>query len=115
MDSGCSRHMTGDSSLLTQLVEITDPTITFGDDGKGYTKRYGLIIKDNVLIDEIALLSGLKHNLFNISRVRDKWFNVKFTQATCVISQGENNNVVMADFNLLKSNSITCLFSKAST
>ena len=41
--SGCSRHMTGDSTLLTKFVERAGPSITFGDDNKGYTMGYGLI------------------------------------------------------------------------
>ena len=48
MDSGCSRHMTGDSTLLTEFKERAGPSITFGDDNKGYTVGYGLISKDNV-------------------------------------------------------------------
>ena len=45
LDGGCSRHMTGDSSLLTKFVEKAGPNITFGDDNKGYTMGYGLISK----------------------------------------------------------------------
>ena len=79
VNSGCSKHMPGDSSLLTQLVEKAGPGITFGDDNKGYTMGYGLISKQNVIIDEVALLSGLKHNLLSISQLCDKGFKVNFT------------------------------------
>ena len=51
LDSGCSRHMTRDSSLLTKLVEKAGPSIIFGDDNKGYTMGYDLIAKENVIID----------------------------------------------------------------
>ena len=43
--------MTGDSTLLTEFVERVGPSITFGDDSKGYTMGYGLISKENVIID----------------------------------------------------------------
>ncbi|KAL8119602.1 hypothetical protein AgCh_016923 [Apium graveolens] len=66
LESGCSRHMTGDSALLTEFKERAGPSITFGDDNKGYTVGYGLISKDNVIIEEIALVDGLKHNLLSI-------------------------------------------------
>ena len=55
--------MTGDSTLLIEFKERAVPNITFGDDNKGYTVGYGLISKDNVIIEEVALKDGLKHNL----------------------------------------------------
>ena len=117
--------MTGDSSLLTKFVEKAGPSITFGDDSKGYTMGYGLIAKENVIIDEVALVSGLKHNLLSISQLCDKGYKVNFTPAACVVTKGDDNNVVLigqrkgnvyvADFNSVKSESITCLLSKASS
>lgn len=70
--------MTGDSSLLTKFEERTGPRFRFGDDNKGYTKGYGLIAKDNVIIDEVALVSCPKHNLLSISQFCDKGFIVSF-------------------------------------
>ncbi|KAL8109483.1 hypothetical protein AgCh_025542 [Apium graveolens] len=64
--------MTGDSTLLTEFKERAGPSITFGDDNKGYTVGYGLISKDNVIIEEVALVDGLKHNLLSISQLCDK-------------------------------------------
>ena len=87
--------MTGDSSLLTKFVEKAGPSITFGDDSKGYTMGYGLIAKENVIIDEVALVSGLKHNLLSISQLCDKGYKVNFTSAACVVTKGDDNNVVL--------------------
>ncbi|KAK1395993.1 hypothetical protein POM88_005856 [Heracleum sosnowskyi] len=124
LDNGCSRHMTGDSTLLTEFKERAGPRITFGDDNKGYTKGYCLIAKENVIIDEVALVDGLKHNLLSISQLCDKGFFVSFTPKACVVSSKKDNNVVLtgyrkgnvylADFNSTNANSITCLFSKSS-
>ncbi|KAK1385355.1 hypothetical protein POM88_023090 [Heracleum sosnowskyi] len=124
LDSGCSRHMTGDSTLLIEFLEKAGPRITFGDDNKGFTKGYGLISKDNVIIDQVALVDGLKHNLLSISQLCDKGFSVSFNQGACVVSSKENNNVVLtgyrkgnvyiADFNSTSADSITCFLSKAS-
>ena len=66
LDNGCSRRMTGDSTLLTEFMERAGPNITFGDDNKGYTIGYGLISKENVIIEAVALVEGLKHNLLSI-------------------------------------------------
>ncbi|KAK1369311.1 hypothetical protein POM88_035403 [Heracleum sosnowskyi] len=93
-----SRHMTGDSTLLTKFVEKASPNITFGDDSKGYTKGYGLISKENVIIDEVALVDGLKHNLMSISQLCDRGFLVSFNQGVCVVSNIENNNVVLIGY-----------------
>ncbi|KAK1384154.1 hypothetical protein POM88_021889 [Heracleum sosnowskyi] len=95
LDSGCSRHMIGDSTLLTEFQERAGPCIAFGDDNKGYTKGYGLISKENVIIDEVALVDGLKHNLLSINQLCDKGFLVTFSKEACVVSKGGNNNVVM--------------------
>ena len=115
--------MTGDSTLLTEFEERAGPCITFGDDSKGYTKGYGLISKDNVIIEEVALVEGMKHNLLSISQLCDKGFVSLFSKEACVISNKENNKVVLtgirkgnvyiADFSSTDSGSITCLFSKA--
>ena len=91
LDSGCSRHKTGDSSLLTQLVEKAGPSITFGDDIKGYIMGSVLIVKENVIIDDVALVSALKHNLLSISQLCDKGFKVNFTPSACVVTQGNDN------------------------
>ncbi|XP_073137970.1 uncharacterized protein [Henckelia pumila] len=39
LDSRCSRHMTENDKLLSELVKYNGPTITFGDNSKG--NRYG--------------------------------------------------------------------------
>ena len=35
LDSGCSRHMTGDRALLSNVVEKAGPMVAFGDNNKG--------------------------------------------------------------------------------
>ena len=45
--------MTGDSTLLTEFEEKAGPSITFGD-SKGLTVGYGLITKENVIIDKVG-------------------------------------------------------------
>ena len=116
--------MTGDSTLLTEFKERVDPSITFGDDSKGFTVGYGLITKDNVILNEVALVDGLKHNLFRINQLCDKGLNGSFNSETCVVTNKEDNkvvitgyrkgNVYIVDFNSTSAYSITCLFSKAS-
>ena len=66
LDSGCSIHMTGDKALLSQYKEKADPMVTFRDDSKGSTLGYGNLKVRNVIIEAIALVDGLKHNLLSI-------------------------------------------------
>ena len=116
--------MTGDSTLLTKFEERAGPSITFGDNSKGYTRGYGLISQGNVVIEEVALVDGLKHNLLSVSQLCDKGQNVWFTSEACVIFKKSDNKVVLtgdrrgnvyiADFNSTNANMTTCLLSKAS-
>ena len=59
MDSGCSRHMTGDKALLSHFEENTGLVVTFGDDSIGTTMGYGNLEYGNVIIQDIALVGGL--------------------------------------------------------
>ena len=76
------------------------------------------------MIDEVALVEGLKHNLLSISQLCDRGHNVWFSSEAYVVSNKKSNNVVMignrkgniyiADFNSTNADSITYLFSKES-
>ena len=71
-DSGCSRHMTGDRSLLSNMVEKVGPVVTFVDNSKGLTQGYGSLEAGNVIIDNVYVVQGLKHNLLSINQFCDK-------------------------------------------
>ncbi|KAI3770779.1 hypothetical protein L6452_01923 [Arctium lappa] len=43
LDSGCCRHMTGQKCLLTEYKEEKGPSVTFGGNGKGYTRGFGVL------------------------------------------------------------------------
>ena len=117
--------MTEDSTLLTQFEERVGPSITFGDDRKGYTMGYGLILKENVIIDYVALVDGLKHNFLSISQLCDKGNEVWFIKGACVIydlstgnillTENRKGNVYVVEFNSTNSKTMTCLLSKASS
>ena len=99
------------------------PSITFGDDNKGYTLGYGSISKENVIIESVALVDGLKHNLLSIRQLCDKGNEVWFTKKACVVSDKTTRNILLTgnmkgnvyieDFNSTNSEEMTCLFSKA--
>ena len=63
VDSGCSRHMTCNKELLFEYEEkIGGGSVTFGDNRKGQIKRYGVIVRGDVDINQVAYVNGLKHN-----------------------------------------------------
>nr|KAJ0188603.1 hypothetical protein LSAT_V11C900505350 [Lactuca sativa] len=58
LDSGCSRHMTGSKSLLEDYVKKTGPAVTYGDNGKGFTKGYGNIKCNNMAFQNVSYKEG---------------------------------------------------------
>ncbi|KAJ9544821.1 hypothetical protein OSB04_024528 [Centaurea solstitialis] len=43
LDSGCSRHMTGSKSVLSDYRDERGPLVTFGGNGRGQTRGYGTL------------------------------------------------------------------------
>ena len=79
MDSGCSRHMTGDESKFVFLTKRNGGYVTFGDNAKGRIIGQGNIGNDtSSLIESVLLVDGLKHNVLSISQLCDKGFKVTF-------------------------------------
>ncbi|XP_073120477.1 uncharacterized protein [Henckelia pumila] len=52
LDSGCSRHMTGDRRMLSEYTPRPGPKITFGDNSKGTTMGKGKLIHGNIHIKD---------------------------------------------------------------
>ncbi|XP_063948168.1 uncharacterized protein LOC135152246 [Daucus carota subsp. sativus] len=90
LDSGASRHMTGINSLLTEVRKATGPSVTFADNSKGRTIGYGNYKVGKIIIEEIAIVEGLKHNLLSISQFCDKGYSVHFEKETCKIKHIKN-------------------------
>ena len=71
--------MTGNSSLLSDFEEKVGPVVFYGDGNTGRTLGYGKITVGNVIIHNVALVDGLKHNMLSVSQLTDRGFDVKFT------------------------------------
>ena len=73
LDSGCSKHMTGDKYNFLSLTALHNGSVTFGDNKKGKIVGIGKIGKSPThSIDNVYLVKGLKHNLLSISQFCDK-------------------------------------------
>ncbi|GJW48027.1 retrovirus-related pol polyprotein from transposon TNT 1-94 [Tanacetum coccineum] len=74
VDSGCSKHMTGDRSLLRNFVEKFMGTVRFGNDNFAAITGYGDYIHGNITICHVyyvegddLLTGGRDSNLYTIS------------------------------------------------
>jgi hypothetical protein len=80
IDSGCSRHMTGDKGWFSSLVPVVSWTyITFRDNGRGRVLSEGEIkVSDKVTLRRVALVQSLGLNLLSMSQLLDVGFEVLF-------------------------------------
>jgi hypothetical protein len=80
IDSGCSRHMTGDKEWFSSLVPVvTRRYITFGDNGRGRVVSEGEIkVSNKITLRRVALIQSLGYNLLSVSQLLDEGFEVLF-------------------------------------
>nr|GEU91909.1 ribonuclease H-like domain-containing protein [Tanacetum cinerariifolium] len=86
IDSGCSRHMTGNMSYLTDFEEINGGYVAFGGDLKGgKISGKGKIRTGKLDFDDVYFAKELKFNLFSVSQMCDKKNNVLFIDTECIV------------------------------
>ncbi|GJW08748.1 putative ribonuclease H-like domain-containing protein [Tanacetum coccineum] len=85
-DSGCSRHMTGNKSFLTDYQEIDGGFVAFGGSPKGgkITEK-GKIRTGKLDFEDVYFVKELKFNLFSVSQMCDKKNSVLFTETECLV------------------------------
>ncbi|GJS49060.1 retrovirus-related pol polyprotein from transposon TNT 1-94 [Tanacetum coccineum] len=64
VDSGCTKHMTGNLKLLCNFVEKYLGTIHFENDQFAPILSYGDLVQGNIMIKRVYYVEGLNHNLF---------------------------------------------------
>ena len=89
LDSGWSRHMTGNNELFKTLFEGKIGTITFGDGSKSVIRAIRTVdIPGLPVFEDVWYVDGLKANLLSISKICDNGLNVLFTKYECEILDG---------------------------
>jgi hypothetical protein len=80
IDSGCSRHMTGDKGWFSSLVPVvTKRYIAFEDNGRGRVLSEGEIkVCDKITLRLVSLVQSLGYNLLFVSQLLDEGFEVLF-------------------------------------
>nr|GFB28037.1 putative ribonuclease H-like domain-containing protein [Tanacetum cinerariifolium] len=130
IDSGCSRHMTGNMSYLSDFEELNGGYVSFGGNPKGGKISKKCKIGTGKLdFDDIYFVMELKFNLFSVSQMCDKKNSVLFTDIKCLVLSPElklpdesqvllrvprENNMYNVNLkNIVPSGDLTCLFAKA--
>ncbi|GAA0154676.1 transmembrane signal receptor [Lithospermum erythrorhizon] len=90
-DSGCSRHMTGKRSNLTDIKELNGSHVTFGGGAKGkITGKGTLKVEGLPNLQDVLLVDGLTVNLISISQLCDEGMRVVFSRYACMVSTGDS-------------------------
>nr|GEU55594.1 retrovirus-related Pol polyprotein from transposon TNT 1-94 [Tanacetum cinerariifolium] len=130
IDSGCSRHMTGNMSYLSDFEELNGGYVAFGSNPKGgKISRKGKIRTRKLDFDDVYFVKELKFNLFSVSQMCDKKNSVLFTDTECLVLSPEfkmpddnqvllrvprENNMYNVNLkNIVPSRDLTCVFAKA--
>nr|GEW40645.1 integrase, catalytic region, zinc finger, CCHC-type, peptidase aspartic, catalytic [Tanacetum cinerariifolium] len=124
IDSGCSKHMTGNRALLTNFVEKFLGTVRFGNNDFAVIAGYEDVVIGSMTIKKVYYVEGLGHNLFSFGQFCDKGLEVAFRKSTCFVRNEDGVDLLTGDrslnlytiaLNEVASNSSTCLVAKASS
>nr|GEU44568.1 integrase, catalytic region, zinc finger, CCHC-type, peptidase aspartic, catalytic [Tanacetum cinerariifolium] len=94
VDSGCSKHITGNLKLLTNFVEKFLGTVKFRNDQIAPILGYGDLVQGTVTIKRVYYVEGLNHNLFFVGQFCDANLEVAFRKSTCYIRDLKGNDLL---------------------
>nr|GEW48915.1 putative ribonuclease H-like domain-containing protein [Tanacetum cinerariifolium] len=105
IDSGCSRHMIGNMSYLSDFKELNGGYVAFGGNPKGgKISGKGKIRIRKLDFDDVYFVKDLKFNLFSVSQI---------CKSSAVRVPRENNMCNVDLKNIVPFGDLTCLFAKA--
>ncbi|GJX73081.1 ribonuclease H-like domain-containing protein, partial [Tanacetum coccineum] len=89
VDSGCSRHITGNKAYLVEYQDFNGGPVAFGG-SKGYITGKGTIKTGKLDFDDVCFVKELQHfNLFSVSQICDKKNKFLFTNSKCLVLSPE--------------------------
>ncbi|GJR72906.1 putative ribonuclease H-like domain-containing protein [Tanacetum coccineum] len=101
IDSGCSRHMTGNKCYLDKYEDYNGGFVSFGN-GKGRIFGKGKIKTGSLDFYDVYFCKELKYNLFIMSQICDKKNNVLFTDTECLVLSSNFKLLDESQGNLVK-------------
>nr|GEV95888.1 putative ribonuclease H-like domain-containing protein [Tanacetum cinerariifolium] len=130
INSGCSRHIIGNMSYLSNFAELNGGYVAFGGNPKGgKISGKGKIKTGKLDFEDVYFAKELKFNLLNVSQMCDKKNSFLFTNTECLVLSPdfklsdesqvlfrvpkENNMYNVNLKNIVPSRDLTCLFAKA--
>ncbi|GKA05186.1 putative ribonuclease H-like domain-containing protein [Tanacetum coccineum] len=132
IDSGCSRHMSGNKFYLTDYQEIDGGFVAFrGNPKGGKITGKGKIRTGKLDFEDVYFVKELKFNLFSVSQICDKKNSVLFTDTEGVVLSPDfkltdeshvlfkvprKDNMYSVDLkNIVPQGGLTCLIAKATS
>nr|GFA33986.1 retrovirus-related Pol polyprotein from transposon TNT 1-94 [Tanacetum cinerariifolium] len=123
LDSGYSKHMTGDRSRLINFVKKFIGTVRFRNDHFGAIMGYGDYVIGDSVISKVYYVEGLRHNLFFFRQfcdsdlevaLRKHSYYVQDTDGVKLIKGSRGSNLYTISVEDMMKSSPICLLSKAS-
>ena len=95
LDSGCSRHMTGDQSFFKVFESKKGCNVTFGNESKSQIKGKGIISLPGLPdIANVLYVEGLRVNLQSISQICNQDFMVLFSKGKCLVMNESGKKLI---------------------
>ncbi|GKA51758.1 retrovirus-related pol polyprotein from transposon TNT 1-94 [Tanacetum coccineum] len=122
VDSGCSKHITGNLQLLRNFIEKFMGIVRFGNNHFAAITGYGDYVQGNLTICHVYYVEGLGHNLFSVRQFCDGDLEVAFRSNMCYVWNLEGDDLLAGsrDLNLytisifeMATSSLVCLMSRA--
>nr|GEV13969.1 hypothetical protein [Tanacetum cinerariifolium] len=128
-DSGCSWHMTGNISYLSDYEPYDRGYVSFGQGGGKITGK-GIIKTGKLEFENVYFVKDLKYNMFSVSQICDNKNSVLYTDSECIVlgrdfKLKDDTNVLLRTprqhnmhsidlNNIVPHKDLTCLVAKAS-
>ncbi|GJT74370.1 retrovirus-related pol polyprotein from transposon TNT 1-94 [Tanacetum coccineum] len=95
VDSGCTKHMTGNLKLLCNFLEKYLGTVRVGNDQFALIFGYGDLVQGNITINRVYYVEGLNHNLFSVGQFCDADLELAFRKSTCFVRDLQGNDLLI--------------------
>ncbi|GJV21975.1 putative ribonuclease H-like domain-containing protein, partial [Tanacetum coccineum] len=96
VESGCSKHMTGNLKLLTNFMEKFLCMVKFGNEQIAPILGYGDLVQGKITIKRVYYIEGLNYNLFFVGQFCDADLEVAFRKSICYIRNLKGNDIFTA-------------------
>jgi hypothetical protein len=96
VESGCSKHMTGDRDRFLTLRKERDGSFSFGNDDLARIIRKDTIGigNKNTKVENVLLVEYMKHNPLSVSRMCDQVHKVTFDSQKCEIRKTGSGKLI---------------------